>query len=126
MYLQENLTKITAKYLRETTTDMGFADDLLASNQRLYSNSKMRDLIVSKKIGINPFAGTYNSIITCTKCGPSEALFRLEVSYVLSLDLSPSLEDSLNLYFKGETINDFTCIKCSLRAFLSNYPRNPK
>jgi len=83
-------------------------------------------LVVTKRIGMNPFAGTYLSKITCTKCGPSEALCRWEVSYILSVELGRSLYDSLKQYFEGERIDDYICIKCSLRAFLKRYPQDPQ
>ena len=80
--------------------------------------------MVTKRIGVNPFAGIYLSTITCVKCGPSEALHRWEVAYDLSLEMSSSIHISLNKYFKGERIDDFTCIKCSLREFLKAYPKD--
>lgn len=40
---------------------------------------KIKDLTLTKKIGINPFAGVYLNTITCTRCGSDEALHRWEV-----------------------------------------------
>jgi hypothetical protein len=40
----------------------------------LQGTSKMKELQLTKKLGINPFAGIYINSITCHRCGPAEAL----------------------------------------------------
>ena len=80
IFLQDNITKITAKYLRENSTDLGLANEdififennhitTLTSdfrNARLFKGElKLKELNLTKRIGINPFAGVYISTITC-------------------------------------------------------------
>ena len=87
------------------------------------STQAIKDLNITKAIGMNPFAGVYLSTITCVKCGPKEEIHRWEVFYDLSLDVKATVYDSLNQYFKGEQIEDYTCIKCSLTNFLKDFPK---
>ena len=56
----------------------------------------MKELEINKKIGLNPFAGVYLSTITCFKCGPNEKLRRWEIFYDLSLEMKPTIMESLN------------------------------
>ncbi len=51
-------------------------DELLFTTKMSKSDIRIKDLLITKKIGINPLAGLYQSTITCTKCGPGEALKR--------------------------------------------------
>jgi hypothetical protein len=59
----------------------------------------MEDLMISKKIGKNPFAGLFLSTITCVKCGPKEELHRWEVQYDINVEVKPTLYESLNQNF---------------------------
>lgn len=126
VFLQDNITKVSAKQLRHSSEDDGLASEELSSmgSRVIKGVANIRELSITKKIGINPFAGIYLSSITCMRCGPEEALHRWEVAYDLSLDLAPNIAYSLNQYFKGEKIEDYTCIKCSLRDFLAKYPKD--
>ena len=81
----------------------------------LKGQAKISDLLVSKKIGINPFAGVYLSTITCVNCDKDQEIHRWEVAYDLSLQMRPTITEALNQYFRGEFINDYTCIRCSVR-----------
>ena len=78
IFLQDNITKITAKYLRENSTDLGLANEDVFkdennhiktsdfTNARLFKGElKLKELNLTKRIGINPFAGVYISTITC-------------------------------------------------------------
>lgn len=78
----------------------------------------IKELETNKKIGLNPFAGVYLSTIKCLKCGPEYETHRWEIFYDLSLELKSTLEESISDFFKGERINDYTCIRCSLREYL--------
>ncbi|TNV86175.1 hypothetical protein FGO68_gene11281 [Halteria grandinella] len=138
VFIQDNITKVSARQLRDTSEDDGLACQVIYSarsdreenaEQRhderiIKGRAKIAELQLTKKIGINPFAGIQLSSITCHRCGPEEALYRWEVAYDLSLDLGPNIITSLNKYFKGEVIEDYTCIKCSLRDFLAKYPKD--
>jgi len=64
------------------------------------------------------------STITCSKCGPEHQTYRWQFEYALSLSIegrgsSLTLDAALENYFKPETINDYTCIKCSIRRYLT-------
>ena len=108
---------MTARYLRESTVDLGLSSEDILSTESNSSNSNeeedsriikgslvLKELEATKRIGINPLAGVYISTITCLKCGKDEELNRWEVFYGLSLDCKPTLVESLNSYFKGEQI----------------------
>lgn len=79
----------------------------------------LKELSTNKNIGMNPFAGVYVSAIKCLKCRPEDELRRQEVFYDLSLEVARTVEDSLDQYFRTEQIEDYCCIKCSLRVHLN-------
>ena len=78
IFLQDNITKITAKYLRENSTDLGLANEDVFKDENnhittsdfrnarlLKGELKLKELNLTKRIGMNPFAGVYISTITC-------------------------------------------------------------
>lgn len=81
----------------------------------------IKELETNKKIGLNPFAGVYLSTLRCLQCGPANETHRWEVFYDLSLELRTTLQESLNEFFKPEQIDDYTCIRCSIREYLKGY-----
>ena len=88
---------------------------------RLYRSLKAYSLI-----GLNPLASMLCSIITCARCGPEHQTYRWQFEYALSLSVDSqrnssvlTLDDALASYFAPETINDYTCVKCSIRRYLA-------
>lgn len=62
------------------------------------------------------------STITCAKCGPDHQTYRWQFEYAISLSIDgrvSNLEDALAGYFRHEVIDDYTCVKCSIRRYLA-------
>ncbi|KAI8374368.1 uncharacterized protein BYT42DRAFT_576118 [Radiomyces spectabilis] len=70
----------------------------------------------------NPFTGLAASKISCTKCGYTAPIRHHtfdNISLILPLLLSCTLEDCLSNYTKVDVLTDYQCRKCSLVATLN-------
>jgi len=88
------------------------------TDRHIRGKLKLSEMLLSKRIGVNPFGSLQVSTITCLKCGPRDALHRWEVAYDLSVEVMPTIAQSLNAYFQGEFIDDYDCIKCTAKNYL--------
>ena len=74
-YIQDKITKVTAKHLRKISYDNGLASDTLTASQDSTEEEEKveitKELMANKKIGMNPFAGMYLSKLICTRCAHS-------------------------------------------------------